>query len=71
MPSSCGRTWFRSSAPMPILRRIRGSNSLILTDASANIRRIVTIVSKLDQHEATTSNIMIKPAEVRQRQQRG
>ena len=37
----------------------QGSNSLILTDTCANIRRIVKIISKLDQHEATASDIRI------------
>ena len=37
----------------------QGSNSLILTDTCANIRRIVKIIANLDQHEATASDIRI------------
>ena len=36
-----------------------GSNTLIITDASSSIRRIVQIIANLDQHEAATSEIRI------------
>ncbi len=36
-----------------------GSNSIIITDASSNVKRIVQIIEQLDQHEATTSEIHI------------
>jgi type II secretion system protein D len=36
-----------------------GSNSLIITDTSAGIRRIVQIIAKLDEHEAQTAEIRI------------
>jgi general secretion pathway protein D len=36
-----------------------GSNSIIITDSSANIHRIVEIISQLDQHEATTAEVRI------------
>ena len=38
----------------------QGSNSLILTDSSSNILRIVKIVSNLDQHEAAASDMLVK-----------
>jgi general secretion pathway protein D len=36
-----------------------GSNTIIITDASSSIRRLVQIISELDQHEATTSELRI------------
>ncbi|HEX4795115.1 MAG TPA: secretin N-terminal domain-containing protein, partial [Humisphaera sp.] len=36
-----------------------GSNSIIITDASATIRRLVQIIKRLDEHEAETSEIHI------------
>jgi general secretion pathway protein D len=36
-----------------------GSNSLIVTDTSATIRRIVQIIARLDEHEAQTAEIRI------------
>lgn len=36
-----------------------GSNTIIITDSSSSIRRIVKIISNLDQHEATTAEIRI------------
>lgn len=38
----------------------QGSNSLVLTDTTANIHRIVAIVAKLDQQQALSSDILIK-----------
>jgi general secretion pathway protein D len=38
-----------------------GSNTIIITDASSSIRRIVQIIANLDQHEAATSEIRIVP----------
>jgi general secretion pathway protein D len=38
-----------------------GSNTIIITDASSSIRRIVQIISNLDKHEAATSEIRIVP----------
>jgi general secretion pathway protein D len=36
-----------------------GSNSIIITDASSSIRRIVQIIAGLDEHEAATAEIRI------------
>ncbi len=36
-----------------------GSNTIIITDTSSSIRRLVQIISQLDQHEATTSELRI------------
>jgi len=36
-----------------------GSNSLIITDSSANIKHVVEIVAKLDQHQATAAEIKV------------
>jgi general secretion pathway protein D len=36
-----------------------GSNSIIITDSSSIVRRLVQIISQLDQHESTTSEIRI------------
>jgi general secretion pathway protein D len=36
------------------------SNSLMITDTSANVRRIVEIVSSLDKHEAAANDIRVK-----------
>ncbi len=36
-----------------------GSNSLIITDTSSAVRRIVQIISKLDEHESQTAEIRI------------
>jgi general secretion pathway protein D len=36
-----------------------GSNSIIITDTSSSVRRIVEIISHLDEHESTTSEIRI------------
>ena len=36
------------------------SNSLIITDTSANVRRVVEIVSSLDKHEAAASDIRVR-----------
>ena len=36
-----------------------GSNTIIITDASSSIRRIVQIIANLDLHEATTAEIRI------------
>src|SRR5271170_4677749 len=36
-----------------------GSNTIIVTDASSSVRRLVQIISQLDQHEATTSELRI------------
>lgn len=36
-----------------------GSNSLIVTDTSASIRRIVQIIARLDEHEGQTAEIRI------------
>ena len=36
------------------------SNSLMITDTSANVRRIVEIVSSLDKHESSASDIHVK-----------
>jgi general secretion pathway protein D len=38
-----------------------GSNTIIITDASSSIRRIVQIIANLDKHEAATSEIRIFP----------
>ncbi|MDB5321778.1 MAG: gspD 1 [Phycisphaerales bacterium] len=38
-----------------------GSNTIIITDASSSIRRIVQIIANLDKHEAATSEIRIIP----------
>jgi len=38
-----------------------GSNSIIITDASSSIRRLVQIIAGLDQHEAGTSEIRVVP----------
>ena len=37
----------------------QGSNSLILTDTSANIKRVVTIISKLDENTALAAEVRI------------
>ncbi len=37
-----------------------GSNSIIITDTSANIRRVVTIIASLDKKDAMESGIRIK-----------
>jgi general secretion pathway protein D len=37
------------------------SNSIIVTDTSAAVRRIVEIISRLDDHEATVSELRIVP----------
>jgi general secretion pathway protein D len=36
-----------------------GSNSIIVTDSSSSVRRLVQIIGQLDRHEATTSEIRI------------
>jgi general secretion pathway protein D len=36
-----------------------GSNTILITDISSRVKRIVKIVSEIDQHEATTSEIRI------------
>jgi general secretion pathway protein D len=36
-----------------------GSNTIIITDAASSVRRIVEIISQIDQHEATTSELRI------------
>ena len=36
-----------------------GSNTIIVTDTSSSIRRLVTIISQLDKHEAATSELRI------------
>jgi general secretion pathway protein D len=36
-----------------------GSNAIVITDTSANIRRVVEIISTLDRHDAGTSEIRI------------
>jgi general secretion pathway protein D len=38
-----------------------GSNTIIITDASATVHRLVLIIRKLDDHEAETSEIRIIP----------
>ena len=37
-----------------------GSNSIIITDTSANIRRIVTIIASLDKKDALESGILVR-----------
>jgi general secretion pathway protein D len=36
-----------------------GSNSIIITDSSVNVHRLVEIISQLDRHESTTSELHI------------
>jgi len=38
-----------------------GSNSIIITDTSTSVRRLVQMIAKLDEHEAETSEIRIIP----------
>jgi general secretion pathway protein D len=37
-----------------------GSNSIIITDTSANIRRIVAIIANLDNHDALSNDIVVQ-----------
>jgi len=37
-----------------------GSNSVIITDTSANVRRIVEIISNLDKHDAQENDIIVQ-----------
>jgi general secretion pathway protein D len=47
-----------------------GSNSIIITDSSSIVRRLVQIISQLDQHEATTAEIRTRFSSSRRRRRR-
>ncbi|HSU67662.1 MAG TPA: type II secretion system secretin GspD, partial [Tepidisphaeraceae bacterium] len=47
-------------APTTDLTSNASSNSLIMTDTSANVKRIVKIVSNLDQRESIENDILVK-----------